>query len=185
VCIDLSFDKMMNSRNIESLAKQLSYCYSKNKESEKMLRLNFTSFGEEFQNIMDIKQNSWRNWKLLWSKESFLSLYDKNNIIYLTPDSENTIETLVEGKCYIIGGLIDRNKHKNFTLEFAKESGIQTSKFPLNDFFKLKSSVLTVDQSFSILSNFYNSNNWEDAIISSIPKRKIDQENDENSNEEN
>ena len=120
-----------------------------------------------------------------WSKENYFDLYEKENIIYLTPDSENTLEKIENGKCYIIGGIIDRNSHKNLTLQKANELGIKTSKFPLNEYCKLISQVLTVDQSFGILLNHYNLNNWETSIMNSIPKRKINKNEEDEEYEDN
>jgi tRNA (guanine9-N1)-methyltransferase len=88
--------------------------------------------------------------------------------------------------------LIDRNKHKNLTFKIgnlffkiANELGIKTAKFPLLQYTKLKSStVLTVDQCFQILLNFFNTNNRETSIINSIPKRKIEDFNQNNSDNE-
>ena len=35
--------------------------------------------------------------------------------MYLTADAEEEVEELEEDKVYIIGGLVDRNRHKNLT----------------------------------------------------------------------
>jgi tRNA (guanine9-N1)-methyltransferase len=42
-----------------------------------------------------------------------MDLYEKDKLIYLTADSENTLDALEEDKIYIIGGIVDRNRHKN------------------------------------------------------------------------
>jgi hypothetical protein len=39
VCIDCNYQEYMDSKNLESLAKQLKICYSKNKDSTNPLRL--------------------------------------------------------------------------------------------------------------------------------------------------
>lgn len=44
--------------------------------------------------------------------ESVLSDVQTTNLVYLTADSPNVIHSLEKDKVYIIGGLIDRNRHK-------------------------------------------------------------------------
>jgi tRNA (guanine9-N1)-methyltransferase len=59
-------------------------------------------------------------------------------------------------KAYIIGGIVDRNRYKNLTLEKAKTDGIAHAKLPIAELMKLKSStVLTVNHVFDILCEWY------------------------------
>lgn len=43
---------------------------------------------------------------------SYLSSSKSDKVIYLSADSENVLETVDMDSTYIIGGIVDRNRHK-------------------------------------------------------------------------
>lgn len=47
------------------------------------------------------------------------------DIVYLTGDAEETMEEFDPSKLYVIGGIVDHNAFKNFTLAYAKSKGIK------------------------------------------------------------
>lgn len=59
--------------------------------------------------------------------------YPIEKIVYLSPDSENLIETIDEDKVYVIGGIVDDNQLKGLSLSKAKKFGIAHGKLPIKD----------------------------------------------------
>ncbi len=97
--------------------------------------------------------------------------------MYLTADSSNVIQTLDDKKVYIIGGIVDRNRYKQLTLDKANKEGIQHAKLPIGDFMHLKSStVLTVNHVFEIVAEWYQTKDWRGALNKVIPDRKQEKE---------
>uniref|UniRef100_A0A1I8AXG9 tRNA (guanine(9)-N(1))-methyltransferase n=1 Tax=Meloidogyne hapla TaxID=6305 RepID=A0A1I8AXG9_MELHA len=143
IAIDMSFDE------------QLAYCYSVNRRIINPIQFSIVGLSGKAKKIFD-NYPSYSNWDVNISNKNFDELFNPKQIIYLTADSNNLLETLNENKIYIIGGLLDHNHHKGICLKKAEENGYEHAKLPIESFFKLCGrNVLPVNQVFEILVNFY------------------------------
>ncbi len=104
-----------------------------------------------------LKRQNFENWPVtIHSDSSYLDHYVKQDLVYLTADSENTVDVLDPNKAYIIGGIVDRNRYKNLTLDKANKDGIAHARLPINHFIQLKgSTILTVNHVFEIVVEWY------------------------------
>lgn len=68
-----------------------------------------------------------------------------SDMVYLTADSPNTLSDLDPSKIYVIGGIVDRNRHKGICYERAQAAGVATAKLPIGDLFKLATSSVSDD----------------------------------------
>lgn len=73
----------------------------------------------------------------------FLVQDNLNNLVYLTADSSNELEDIDPQKIYIIGGLVDRNRHKMECYKRAVAAGIATAKLPIHHYVKLQTSAVS------------------------------------------
>lgn len=191
--IDCGFDDLMNERDLISLTRQIAFAYSENRKAERPFDYILYDVDEKLWDKLKI--NSFEKWKgvKLVKKGEYKSIdeylldysikrdfkienFKKDDIIYLTADSENEINDLQENKAYIIGGIVDRNRFKNITYNKSKQLGISHAKLPIGEYIHLSSSkVMTTNHVFSMLTH-YNSTkrDWKDAFMSIIPKRKLD-----------
>ena len=62
---------------------------------------------------------------------------DKSKLVYLTADSDVTLKSLDPSDVYIIGGIVDRNRYKNLTLDKANKDGIRHARLPIGDYMTL------------------------------------------------
>ncbi|EPE26042.1 hypothetical protein GLAREA_01954 [Glarea lozoyensis ATCC 20868] len=97
----------------------------------------------------------------------------KPKLVYLSSDSPNTLERLSPNTSYIIGGIVDKNRHKGLCYKKACERGIPTAKLPIGEFLTMQSrTVLTVNHVVEIMLKWLETGDWGEAFLKVIPKRK-------------
>ncbi|XP_046389883.1 tRNA methyltransferase 10 homolog A [Ischnura elegans] len=172
VVIDLSFNDIMNDKDIGKCVKQIHHCYSVNRRYSDPMQLYLTSFSGRLEKDME-KHDGFRNWDVNFSSEHFTELFKPSELVYLTSDSENVLTTLEEEKVYIIGGLVDHNSQKGLCLKVANDVGISHGQLPIGEFIQMASrKTLTIDHVFEIMHGVCHGKTWEEALLQVIPPRK-------------
>ena len=79
----------------------------------------------------------------------------KNRMIYLSADADQELSALLDPEAtLVIGGLVDRNRHRGAARSRALSMGMETARLPLQTLGRAvlsSSAVLTVDQTFALL----------------------------------
>jgi len=93
--------------------------------------------------------------------------------VYLSSDSPETLSELKPYSIYIIGGLVDKNRHKGICYKRAMDRGIRTAKLPIGQFLQMQSrSVLTTNHVNEVMLKWLELGDWGEAFMQVIPKRK-------------
>ncbi|KHN40786.1 RNA (guanine-9-)-methyltransferase domain-containing protein 2 [Glycine soja] len=174
VVVDLQFSHLMNPNEIHSLVQQIMYCYAVNGRCASPAHLWLTGCEGEMDSGLK-RIPGFDKWIIEKENRSYIeALSDrKEDLVYLTADSETVLEELDLNKVYVIGGLVDRNRWKGITLKKAEEQGIPTAKLPIGNFMKMSSSqVLTVNQVVEILLKYLETRDWRTSFFAVIPQRK-------------
>ncbi|XP_034247642.1 tRNA methyltransferase 10 homolog A isoform X2 [Thrips palmi] len=159
-------------RDIGKCVKQMMRCYTLNRRTENPMQLYFTSFNGKSEQEMN-KNNGYMNWDVHFEKNAYTDVFSKDEIIYLSSESDNIISDLDDTKVYIIGGLVDHNAHKGLCHRLAEEKKIAHAQLPISEFLDLKSrKVLTIDHVFEILLGVSQGLSWKDAFLKVLPQRK-------------
>ena len=172
--IDCEFSDLMIDKESKSMCHQMRFVYETNCKTPTPMKLTFTGIKGAF--AADVRKfvGGFDNWHVVTHEDSIaeaLSEEERARLVYLTPDSDVELETLEPEKTYVIGGFVDRNRHKLLTFNKAKELGIAHARLPIN-LKMISSSVLTVNQTFEILVNYLERKNWDAAVAASVPTRK-------------
>ncbi|KAK3255579.1 hypothetical protein CYMTET_35238 [Cymbomonas tetramitiformis] len=179
------FDKMTDKES-KSLASQLSFCYASNTRAEVPCRLILTGLSGGMGALWKGVTGS-DKWQVVAEERNYIEAFAerKEELVYLTADSDNIIEEIDPTKTYIIGGIVDHNRYRNLTLDKANEQGIAHGALPIGAHLKMDGScVLTVNQVVDIFLNYLDLKDWEKALTKAIPARKRKRGDDDEEDEE-
>jgi tRNA (guanine9-N1)-methyltransferase len=108
-------------------------------------------------------------------------MYSLEQIVYLSPDSENVLTDISSDKVYVIGGIVDRSVRKSETFNKAKRLEVQTARLPLQEILHPRTHILNIDSVVMALNEYANHHDWKRAFDVAIPKRiKTHRRNEQN-----
>lgn len=180
IIFDCEFDELMNPKEIASLSNQIARAYSAQRHCDYELPLKVSSFNKNLKIRFDKAVANYKSWKDIEFVEND-KLVDlipedaKDNYVYLTADTDEVIETLVPGTTYIIGGIVDKNRHKNLCVKKAKELGLKVGKLPIDKYIEINGrTVLATSHVYEICCKWFENNqDWEKAFNDVLPPRKL------------
>ena len=181
--VDLDFEKLMNDREIASLASQLSYCYCANRRASFPMKLSYTSFGGSTSPKTEANLTcGYRNWHgVRYEARHVLEAYPRERLIYLSSEGEEVLTTPLEKDAvYIVGGLVDHNREKGLTHRLAMEAGGRTARLPIDEHCDMSTrKVLAVNHVVEILVQLASGVGWQQSLLTVIPERKGAKEKEE------
>ena len=184
IVIDLEFENLMTDNELKSISQQLAYCYGANTRAPVPAHLILSGVKGKMLERLNCQMTGIGNWLVTLTQESYIDYFAKlakGQLVYLTADSPYEIEELETDKIYIVGGLVDRNRHKGVCFDKAQSQGIATARLPIGEYMKLASSqVMCTNHVVEILIRWLELRDWEGAFKAVIPtrKRKVDGEQD-------
>lgn len=96
-----------------------------------------------------------------------------DEVVYLTSDSPHTLSSLSPYSTYIIGGIVDKNRHKGICYKKAMNNGVKTARLPIGEHMQMTSrAVLTTNHVNEIMLRWLECGDWGEAFMKVMPKRK-------------
>ncbi|XP_041347818.1 tRNA methyltransferase 10 homolog C-like [Gigantopelta aegis] len=175
---DLDFEQHMRTQDCQNLVSQFMMAYGFNKVVQEPFHFVLTGANPQGHIMRMLNKGSVErpldSFLFTVTEQSYLDLYPRNNVVYLTPNAPNVLKSFNPNDVYIIGGLVDKTSKKPFTMAKAKEQNIRMAKFPLDEhlIWSQGTKSLTIDQVVRILLELKESNSWKRAL-QYVPKRKI------------
>jgi tRNA (guanine9-N1)-methyltransferase len=193
VIVDCSYSDKMANKELSRLAQQIGRCYALNKLYSKPVYLTVCNLDVEsnFYRELCRMNDGFARYHLKTTNKSILELHaavNMSSIVYLSPDAPELLEHLDEKTVYVIGGLVDETVSKKVTFDKCKELKIRTCSLPIEKYMKRKTcssdldqklprtytynKILTINQVFEILADYYENKDWPRALARGVPKRK-------------
>eukprot|EP00127_Corallochytrium_limacisporum_P002325 Clim_evm113s109 gene=Clim_evmTU113s109 len=173
VVLDLMAVHVMTDSETSKVLSQVSRCYSINRRMEQPFQYHVTSL----ETVKNKLPQNYVNWDCQKHDADYLDVFRdrKQNIIYLTSDSPNVLQEFNPEDVLIIGGLVDHNRLKDYTVRHANEVGVKTARLPIREnlTYPLRE-VLSIPHVYDILAHFQKSRDWKQALEAGIPPRNLE-----------
>ncbi|KAL7021854.1 hypothetical protein ACKWTF_012061 [Chironomus riparius] len=176
--IDCSYDEHMNFREADNCAKQLTYTFAMNRLSEQPFDLHYCNFdrssksGKKMMNSIPTMFNL--DFPINVHEKSYIDVFDKSRLVYLTPHCRNELVEYNHDDIYIVGAMVDKEKNEPHSLAKAKKYDLRMAKLPLDKYLDWGKGgkSLTINQMLQILYEMKETNDWNQALRF-VPRRKL------------
>jgi tRNA (guanine9-N1)-methyltransferase len=175
IVIDLDFESYMHEGEIKSIIQQIAFSYGMNKNAAHPCHLILSSVSGAIRQAFDRQFKDNGAWYVTQTDTSYLDYFseEKDKLVYLTAESENEIRELDKDRIYVVGGIVDKNRHKGLCYKRAVEHGIETARLPIGEYIKLRrSNVMCTNHVVEMLVRWQDTKDWQQAFESVVPERK-------------
>lgn len=134
--------------------------------------------GKSFEMVEKYMPNIRTTVPMLMSEDCFTTVYRREKMLYLSPDSENELLTYDPDDIYVLGAVVDKRESLPLTLTKARMLGMRHARLPLDKFVKFKRGShkrLGINNVVTILQSWKNTKDWEEAL-KKIPWYKLNDE---------
>ena len=175
IVIDFDFESYMHQGEIKSTIQQTMFTYGINASVSQPCHLILTSIKGAIEESFQRQKVRLDSWHVTKTAKSYLEHFaeEKDKLVYLTAEAEDEIHEIHKDKIYVVGGIVDKNRHKGLCYARAKELGIATARLPINQYMHLSTSqVMCTNHVVEILIRWQESRDWKQAFDAAVPLRK-------------
>jgi len=179
IVLDCGYDQNMSRRENYNCAKQLMFLFAENRVHDKPFDIHYTNMNKNSELVKMLHKYIPTMYEpefpLNVHENSYLDLFPKENLVYLTPHCREEMTAYDPNAIYIIGAIVDKINNEPLSLAKAKREGIKMQKFPLDKYLLWgagSGKCLTLNQCVSILLDVKDGNDWNKAF-QHVPRRKL------------
>jgi len=175
--VDLFYEDCMESKGTRSIATQVLTLYGNNLKSAHPYQIHLANLlpGTGTSKAMDailLGREQWVGFHTHREDPSLLG-FPREKVVYLSPDSTEILTSMEPGWAYVVGGLVDRNRHPGASLARATALGVRTARLPIDEHAAVsRNDFLTISDVLWILSSFgENEGDWGEVFRQLKAKR--------------
>ncbi|XP_053420968.1 tRNA methyltransferase 10 homolog C [Nycticebus coucang] len=173
---DMAYENYMKRKELQNAVSQLLESEGWNRKDVDPFHIYFCNLkpdGAYQRELITRYGEKWDKLLITTTEKSYVDLFPKDSIIYLTADSPNVMTTFQHDKIYIVGSFVDRHMQPGTSLANAKRLKLATECLPLDKYLQwdIGTKNLTLDQMIRILLCLKNTGSWEEAL-KFVPRRK-------------
>ncbi|CAG9760064.1 unnamed protein product [Ceutorhynchus assimilis] len=177
--IDCGYDQNMTRRENQYTAKQLMLLFADNRYNDDPFDIHYVNINKD----SDLTKMFHKYVPTMFDKEfpmnahekSYLDLFPKEKLVYLTPHCREEMESFDHDAIYIVGAIVDKVNQAPLSLAKAKRENITMKKFPLDRYLQWGSGSgksLTINQCVAILLDMKETGDWNYSLRH-VPRRKL------------
>ncbi|XP_011873387.1 PREDICTED: mitochondrial ribonuclease P protein 1 homolog [Vollenhovia emeryi] len=179
IVFDCSYENDMQQREIHNCAKQMCLAFANNRNHPNPMYFYFCNFNKDgllkqhlHQNIPTLLND---DFPVTVTSQSYLDIFPKNQLVYLTPHCKVNLQEYDPDSVYIIGAFVDKADSQPLSMAKAKREGIRMARFPIDsylDWGASSSKCLTIDQTIMVMLDLRHTGDWKKALTN-VPARKL------------
>lgn len=176
---DCGFHDKMTDRENKLCAKQLMLLFGDNRIEDDPFDLHLCNFekssplGSSLRTYIPSLLDP--EFPMNVHQKSYLDLFPKEQLVYLTPHCRHEMKEFDHDAIYIIGAIVDKVNQTPLSLARAKEQNIKMMKFPLDRYLSWTSGSgksLTLNHVVAILADLKKTGDWKYSLRH-VPQRKL------------
>lgn len=177
--MDCSYDQHMVPREAKNAAKQLMLLFADNRMDTEPFDLHFCNANPDgivMKSLHKYIPTMFEsNFPMNVHEESYLELFPRKKLVYLTPHCQNDLDEFNHDDIYIVGAMVDKMNNEPLSLAKAKSQGLRMARLPLDQYLQWGSGSgksLTINQMLNILLEIKRTGDWHKAL-KFVPRRKL------------
>lgn len=181
IILDCSYYDVMEMRDIRSTVKQLTQLFSDNRRHREPFALHLCEAPADSTILTALRSTiptlDEPDFPIRKHEGSYLELFSKKDLVYLTPHCKTDLTHFNHDSVYIIGAFVDKGVNQGIPMSMAKakREGIKMAKLPLDRYLTWGSGSdtnLPINHVMNIMLDLKMTSDWEYALRH-IPRRKL------------